>query len=352
MPTGVNAHLSARVWNRVRLSATFLLLSALPLHGDGEILEIKGTTYENVVVRSSSPTHITISHKGGICQIPLVDLPPEWQDEHDYDPAVAARHRARIDAETRYRLKQDPGDETEDEATPAGYTRLKPQIDFRVNKPSSLTRAKDQGRRPVNSIYATVSALEYAYGMDSAPVSLSEEFVLWAVLQTYPGLELGKGTLFQEILKSIEIHGVCREDLLTNKIARPVTEVDPPSNEAINDALQRRNVQAIPIQGRGAQAVAQILFNLNQNRPIVVALGWPHYNALDKNPTLRKQTPLKDSLHTVTLIGYRPDPSAPGSVLLLFRNSFGPRWGIGGHGYVALEYLNRYLLGGFAVDLY
>ncbi len=352
MPTGVNVHLSTRVWIRVWLPVFYLLLGALPLRGDGETLEIKGTTYENVVVRSSSPTSITISHKGGICQIPLDDLPPEWQDEYTYDPAVAARHRARIDAETRYRLKQDHGDEPEDDSTPAGYTKLQPQIDFRANKPSSFTRAKNQGRRPVNSIYATVTALEYAYGRNSPPVSLSEEFVLWAVLQTYPGLELSKGALFTEILRSIEIHGVCRQDLLTNKIARPITEVDPPSNQAVNDALQRRNVQAIPIQGRGAQAVAQILFNLNQDRPIVVALGWPHYNTLVKNPTLRKQTPLKDSIHTVTLIGYRPDPSEPDSVLLLFLNSFGPQWGMGGHGYVALDYLNQHLRSGFAVDLY
>ncbi|RKX31222.1 MAG: hypothetical protein DRP71_13795 [Verrucomicrobia bacterium] len=352
MPTGVNLRLSARVWNRIWLSAFFLLSGALPLHGDGETLEVKGVTYENAAVRSTSPTHITISHAGGISQIPLADLPPGWQNDYDYDPAVAARHRARIEAETRYRLKQDQTDTPEDRGTPAGYTKLKREIDFRVSKPSSITRAKDQGRRPVNSIYAVVTALEYAYGMDAPPVSLSEEFVLWAVLQTYPGLELSKGALFPEILKSIEVHGVCREDLLTNKIARPVTEIDPPSNKAINDALQRRNIQAIPIQGQGAQSVAQILFNLNQNRPIVVALRWPHYTTINKNPTLRKQTPLKDSIHTVTLIGYRPDPAEPDSVLLLFRNSFGPQWGLGGHGYVALEYLNKHLRGGFAVDLY
>jgi hypothetical protein len=282
----------------------------------------------------------------------LADLPPEWQEKYTYDPAVAARHRARIDAETRYRLKKDRREEPEDQPIPDGYTKLQSHIDFRANKPSSFTRAKDQGRRPVNSIYATVTALEYAYGMNSPPVSLSEEFVLWAVLQTYPGIELNAGARFTEILKSIEIHGVCREDLLTNKIARPVTEVDPPSKQAINDALQRRNIQAIPIQGRGDQAVAQILFNLNQNRPIVVALGWPHYNTLVNNPTLRKQVPVKDSIHTVTLIGYRPDPSEPNSVLLLFRNSFGPKWGMGGHGYIALDYLNQHLRGGFAVDLY
>lgn len=352
MPTGVNLNASTRLRPWIWIPVIGFLLGATVLYGSGETLEVKGVTYEDVVVRSTSPTHVTISHRGGISQISLSDLPPEWQKNHDYDPAVAARHQARIDAETRYRLEQAQADEPEDEATPTGYTKLKRQIDFRVGKPSSFTRAKDQGRRPVNSIYAVVTALEYAYGMDAPPVSLSEEFVLWAVLQTYPGLELNKGARFAQILKSIEVHGICRQDLLTNKIARPVTEVDPPSNEAINDALQRRNIQAIPIQGQGAQGVAQILFNLNQDRPIVVALRWPHYNTLEKNPTLRKQKPLQDSLHTVTLIGYRPDPSDPNSVLLLFRNSFGPRWGLGGHGYVALEYLNQHLRGGFAVDLY
>jgi hypothetical protein len=307
MPSGVNMNASTRLKPWVWLPALGLLLGATHPHCSGETLEVEGVTYEDVVVRSTSPTHITISHRGGISQLPLSDLPPEWQETHDYDPAVAARHRARIEAETRYRLKQDPSEKPGDPGAPAGYTKLKQKIDFRMGKPSSFTRAKNQGRRPVNSIYAVVTALEYAYGNDSNPVSLSEEFVLWSLLQTYPGLELNRGARFSEILKSIEIHGVCREDLFTNKIARPVTEVEPPSNKAINDALQRRNIQAIPIQGQGAQRGAQILFNLNQDRPIVIALGWPHYKTLENNPTLRKQTPLKDSLHTVTLIGYRPD---------------------------------------------
>ena len=332
--------------------ATFLLLERPAAAWRGETLEIKGTTYENVVVRSSSPTHITISHKGGICQIPLADLPPEWQDEYAYDPAVAARHRARIDAETRYRLKQDPGDGTEDEATPAGYTRLKPQIDFRVNKPSSLTRAKDQGRRPVNSIYATVTALEYAYGMDSAPgVTLGGIRALGRA-PDLPGSRTGQG---HPLSRNPEIDS--RSTASAVKTSRPTRlRVRSPkstrrqtkrSTTPCSDETSRPSPSRGGGSGRGSDPLQP-----EPEPPHRGRTGWPHYNALDKNPTLRKQTPLKDSLHTVTLIGYRPDPSAPDSVLLLFRNSFGPQWGIGGHGYVALEYLNRHLLGGFAVDLY
>jgi hypothetical protein len=174
----------------------------MSLHCDAEMLEFDGATYEEVVVRSTSPTHITISHNGGLTQLPLAALPPELQGKYAYDPAVAARHSARIEAETRYRIKQDEAVKEEANDTPAGYTKLRGQVDYRVGKESSFTHAKDQGQRPVNGIYAVVTALEYAYAMDATPISLSEEFVLWAILQTYPGFELNNGARFPEIPKS------------------------------------------------------------------------------------------------------------------------------------------------------
>jgi len=322
------------------------------MSGTGETLEIDGTLYEDVVIRSTSPSHITISHRGGISQIPMADLPPQWQEACEYDPAVAARHQARVEAQTRYRLKQDEAARPKTTASPAGTNKLKRQIDFRIGKPSSFTRAKDQGRRPVNGIYAVVTALEYAYSRNTAPVSLSEEFVLWAIQKTYPDLEFGQGAIFTEIIKSIEIHGICAENLCPNMIERPLNEVEPPSAEAINDALQRRNIRPIPVLAQGAEALAQILFNLNQGRPVVIALRWPDSKVLRQNATLRRQTPKENSIHLVTLIGYRPDPEHPEAILLLFRNSSGPQWGTDGHGYLALDYLNQNLIGGFAMDLF
>ena len=346
--------LHAKTHRSIPVAASLLLFAILcgcPA-GQAESLEVKGVVYENVVVRSNSPSHLYISHDQGISQIALSDLPPEWQERLDYDPAVAARHQARIGGQARQAiLERQPARPAEPE-TPAGYTRLKLEIDFREDRPPTITRAKDQGHRPVNDIYAMVTALEYAYSMKSqVPTPLSEEFVLWALTQTYPELKLGEGFHFAEIIKAIQIHGICREDLFANQTDRPVTEVDDPSLSAVNDAAQRRNLQAVLIQ-TGEQSLAQILFNLNQNRPVVVALRWPHANTFRQNATLRAQVPLEKSAHVVTLIGYRPDPSDPGAVLLLFRNSFGPQWGAAGHGFIALDYLKRHLLGGFAIDLY
>ncbi len=318
-----------------------------------ESLQVKEVTYQNVVIRSTSPSHLTISHDGGIAQIALADLPDEWKERLDYDPAVAARHQSKVEAQTKHRVTiRNDAEQAVENQDPTGYTKLRPQVDFRVNQPAAIVRAKDQGRRPVNAIYATVTALEYAYALQGQPVPLSEEYVLWAVSTTFPGFKFKKGGQFEEIIKAIQIHGVCREDLLPNKIGRPVSEVEAPPIQALNDAAQRRNLQITPIYAKGNSAVAQVLVNLNQNRPVVAALRWPNYNTFRQNATLRGQQPLKDSMHVVTLIGYRPDPSTPGSVLLIFRNSFGPRWGAGGHGYVAIEYLKKHFLGGFAVDLY
>ncbi|MEZ5276230.1 MAG: C1 family peptidase [Opitutaceae bacterium] len=331
--------------------STLVILFCCPA-SRAESLEVKGVVYENVVVRSTSPSHLTVSHDKGISQIALSDLPPEWQERLDYDPAVAARHQAKIAAQARQAILERKPVRPATPETPAGYTRLSLKIDFREDKPPAITRAKDQGHRPVNDIYAMVTALEYAYSMKSqVPTPLSEEFVLWALSRTSPEIKFGEGFHFTEIIRAVQIHGVCREDLFANRTDRPVTAVEEPSLAAVNDAAQRRNLQAILIQ-TGEQSLAQILFNLNQNRPVVVALRWPNANTFRQNATLRAQVPLEKSAHVVTLIGYQPDPSDPDAVLLLFRNSFGPHWGAAGHGFIALDYLKRHLLGAFAVDLY
>lgn len=320
--------------------------------GLADTLQVKQTTYRNVVIRSATPTHVTISHDEGISQIALADLPDEWKEKLEYDPAVAARHQARIQAQAKQRLDQQDQRKAAAKADPVGYTKLRPTVDFRINQPTSIIRAKDQGRRPVNEVYATVTALEFAYALKGNPVPLSEEYVLWATQAILPTLQFGQGVHFAEIVKAIQIHGICREDLLPNKIGRPVTEVEKPPMAVLNDAAQRRNLQTTLIATTGDAAVAQILVNLNENRPVVASLRWPSYNTFRQNATLRDQQPIKNGLHVVTLIGYVADPSNPGSVLLVFRNSYGPRWGVGGYGYVALEYLKQHFLGGFAVDLY
>lgn len=337
------------------LSASLFILALLTacLSGRADSLAVKGIVYENVIVRSTTPSHLILSHDGGIAQVALADLPSGWQDRLGFDPAVAARHQARVEAQARQDLLRRQSARPTEPATPAGYERLRPEIDFREGKPSSLTRAKDQGGRPVNDIYAIVTALEYAYAMKNRePTPLSEEYVLWAVLQTYPDLAIGRGFHLNAIIKAIQIHGVCREDLFANRTVRPINEVEPPPLAAINDAAQRRNLQAVLIPAAGKQSIAQILFNLNQNRPIVALLRWPHANTLRQSSTLRAQVPLEGAAHAVTLIGYRTDPLNPEAVVLLFRNSFGPRWGLAGHGYIALDYLDKHYLGGFAVDLY
>lgn len=327
----------------------FLVMASACL---ADSLQVKDTTYHNVVIRSVTPTHVTFSHDDGLSQVALADLPDEWKEKLEYDPAVAARHQARVQAQARQRLDQKDQQEAAALADPVGYTKLRPTVDFRTNQPTSIIRSKDQGRRPVNAIYATVTALEFAYALNGNPVQLSEEYVLWAALDILPNLQLDQGVHFAEIVKAVQIHGISREELFPNKIGRPVNEVENPSNDVLNDAAQRRNMQSTLILTKGDAAVAQILVNLNEERPVVAAMRWPNYNTFRQNATLRGQQPPKDSLHVVTFVGYQADPANPGSVLLIFRNSFGPRWGVGGYGYVALEYLKQHYLGGFAVGLY
>jgi hypothetical protein len=46
--------------------------------------------------------------------------------------------------------------------------------------------------------------------------------------------------------------------------------------------------------------------------------------------------------HSIAFTGYQDDPKKPGSGVLFFRNSFGPKWGDHGYGVMSYAYAVRY----------
>ncbi len=214
---------------------------------------------------------------------------------------------------------------------------------------------KNQSPRGCCSLFALVGALEYewACARQQAPaVRLSEEYLNWASHQTNG--RRSDGSFFADALRGLATFGICREDLMP--YAREFDPDAEPSPEAHADAAERRDVRALWIKawdvttGMTDEMLAAIRREIAQGHPVAIGMRWPRAESYTPEGLLT--VPPRDQVfdgHSVLLVGWRDDPSAPGGGWFLFRNSFGPGWREGGHGRMPFAYAMAY--GNDAVSL-
>ena len=70
----------------------------------------------------------------------------------------------------------------------------------------------------------------------------------------------------------------------------------------------------------------------------------------DELNLLRDQVPQSGAAHAVTVVGYRSDGTPEGTVFI-YRNSYGPQWGLGGYGLMDASYLKRHAIAAFCLLL-
>jgi len=78
----------------IQFSVVALAASSLAFADEGTNLctvsTVSGVTYSNVAVHRVEPDGMTIMTGKGVTKIPFSDLPLEWQQKYNYDPAAAA----------------------------------------------------------------------------------------------------------------------------------------------------------------------------------------------------------------------------------------------------------------------
>jgi hypothetical protein len=304
-----------------------------------ETLQAGERTYRDVRVRGISAQSVLIIHSGGAAQIPLRELSPELQERFGYDP-----ERARIEEEelrSQRERKARQASLTRPEAPPVrGERAWKPEVDLRPRIFELGLHPKQQGRRPSCAVFAVLGALEFHHTLrQGRPVSLSEEFLVWATRQVNPGQVNFDGFTFAEVVTALRRYGVPRAELMTNLLGGPVDQLQP-TPEALADALSRRNVTVGAAAGSSDTKIAAILDELNEGYPVVVSMAWPQYGGVH---TLRDQPVRPGAGHAVTVVGYHRPSSNPDEILFLFRNSYGIEWGVAGHGFVSESYLRNNL---------
>lgn len=345
---------------------SWLLLMQTVLASEGQVgdryaeLALAGRTYNQVRVSQITPQGLIIFHAQGIAQIPFQELPPKLQAHYGYDPEAEAAYLA--DRQRREAMLPRTQASTAPRTQPVdsilerfGHAPdYQQSVDLRPEFNDLNLHAKDQGRRPSCAVFAVVSALELENARAAGkPEKLSEEYLIWATRETLgipnvnspnydPNRDGDLGFTLIEVVQALRRYGVPEADAMPNTFGKGMAKIEPPDSALIQEARQRREVRATYVTGKSREAqIANIVQALNTGLPVVVGLGWPHEATLRAAPLLSQQIPQYG--HAVTLVGYRNDKGKPDDTRFQFKNSWGPAWGINGHGWVTYEYLKKNL---------
>jgi hypothetical protein len=345
------------------LSVLVFLCVQSPLFS--ETWRVEDQVYEQVRVHEVTPADVTIFHAGGIKKFSLGELPKALQERFWYDPEEAAgweAYEARQRAEAREAMEAEAA-----ERKAAALARKQPERQrprsavFRMAPPENVAfypevdlrpfyiekglYSKNQGRRPSCSVFAVVSALEYEQARRTGQAEpLSEDFLIWATLQLQPGIPLDTGFNFPEVITALQTYGVPSHAVMPNTYGKSASEIQPPP-AAMEAARDRTSVIPVWFRHDDPYLVERLVAVLNQGKPVIIAVRWPHWRTLHGNYLLKNQKPLEGAAHAVTLVGYRNTGGASGETKFIFRNSYGYDWGLAGCGFISDSYLREHLLG-------
>jgi C1A family cysteine protease len=133
---------------------------------------------------------------------------------------------------------------------------------------------------------------------------------------------------------------------MPNTYGRAVEEIRP-TQAAVEAAQERKTVIPVWFRRDDPHIIERIVGVLNQKKPVIIGVRWPHWRTLRNNYLLKDQKPLENAAHAVTLVGYRNNGGVAEGTTFIFRNSYGYDWGNAGCGFIHASYLRDNLVGAF-----
>ena len=357
---------------------TYLKATAIPRSFDQ--LEVAGTLYRQVRVKSVNPHSVVILHSKGLAQLPLESLSEELRQVFGYDPelevkylkAAAAQQTAAWESEQA--AKRSGGSMGVSSKQPTSKASLalsrfgrvpevRDEVDLRPQFHELDLYSKHQGLRPSCAVFAVVSALEFQNAeFFGRAEKLSEEYLIWATLES---LGLGQdlsatedeatedtGFTLLEVVQALITYGIPLQSSMPNTFGKSMAKIETPDPSIITEARNRCQVRPITVTGRDPDTkINNMIQALNTGIPVVIGLKWPPAATLRNAPVLSAQKPREDYAHAVTVVGYRSDNRSNETLRFVFKNSWGNRWGVNGYGWVTYSYLQKHLLSAVILEV-
>ncbi len=266
-------------------------------------------------------------------------------------------------------------------ARPAAAYRLAtlpPQVDLRPIMP----QVRDQGDRPTCVAFSTVGILDYLYAKGTgAPSKLaSPQFLNWLYhgvckSQLQPeSLWIDTGTFTPALLALLREQGnpswpyvppglgtLSEGHAKYTKLppdGAPTWSYEAAAASHFSKSLSDKLVAGETFTSQGAAFVgvvanvASLRAALAGEQPVQVAV--PIYVPDWYNPPMAQQGHMPEldaakladkaniGYHSVVLVGYEPDATAPGGGWFLVRNSWGANWGLKGHCRLSYDYVTSF----------
>jgi hypothetical protein len=362
--------------------AVLALAFAIPVFADApkEFAELhtKSGTFKNVRVVSKNPSSITVRHSGGIAQILFKDLSDELQKEFGYVPEdmetfeaeLRAQAKAAAEREEQARTRravtkivQDAGERMDTIVRSFGFAPELKGADMRPRLRELELYVKDQGNRPSCAVYAVVSAIELqAYEINGRPEKYSEDYLVWATIQVVgerapvaldsegAGVIRDAGFSLEEVFGALNRFGIPMHETMKSVFGDETRAFEMPK-ELIAEARKRSAVIPYAVPGANESEIAvNMVHVLNNGQPVIIAVRWPNPEAA-LGGLLSTQPPILDYAHAVTVVGYTSETGKTEDLRFIFKNSWGPKWGAYGYGFVDMQYLSKNLLGAAFIDL-
>jgi hypothetical protein len=336
--------------------------------------------------------------------VPLADLSPELQATYNFDPTKATEHALGAEQERqRLAAEQLKRQQTAASARPKAAAETATTVDRAARKFGTPNKTgtvdlrplfkeyhlppPDQGATPSCAVHTVLGAVEFANAkVTTKPEKFSAAYGVWATSKVV-GLKFGEKRLLStvngteaearpavddhsdwpdpanpelgysvaEVVSGIRAYGL---ELAANTPlpvgpglrGRNLLRTEP-TPERIEAARKSRRIamQTVP-GGSPAACLRNMMHLLDEGVPIVIGLQWPHWRTI-RAGNIAEQTPLPDGSHSVLLVGYRNTTDNPEDIRFIFRNSWGPTWGVGGYGTISFNYLERNLLDAIVVEI-
>jgi hypothetical protein len=229
----------------------------------------------------------------------------------------------------------------------------------RVDLSDRLGPVRDQGDRGTCVAHAMVAVREFEERRLGRAPDLSPQHLYYLCKQSDG--EPGPGTFPSTALEQLTEHGVCREKTWPYDPRQTHDEGQGPAPRAAGGEARRYRIIA---SGRSEATVANLKarFDGAQGAPKVHSFSAIVFSSLSSSEVFRTGDVVmpfegepERGRHHLVAVGYEDHPSAPGGGWVLFRNSWGTRWGresaVGpGHGRLPYAYWSRYVDGFYTME--
>lgn len=204
-------------------------------------------------------------------------------------------------------------------------------IDTQIDLRTAWTGVRDQGVR--NACLACAASDAHMH-CQSLSRPLSAEFLFYHGGQRMPGQDARAGLTFEVIEDALQTEGQPDEEEWPYQDAQPSPWIPP--------VVTKRWYGGMPATSPGS--VDQVVTTVRAGHPVVLGLRLTiEFVNLQKAPFVVPAVGKGYGGHAVLAVGVGHESRL--GELILIRNSWGSTWGIGGHGWLPVPYLDDKLIG-------